>query len=187
MRAAFSHSPSRAAGQKVSRCIRPLRLIRELAFAAAVLILARALVDDVEVGPVLERLEDHPKKPLRLPDVLLSHAGRKPDTRCMAGRFVSPSPLCWPGGGTTERTGRDGESRIPGAVNALLPRSMLLLLLKLCLLKVALNKGRGDVVVEVVVEEEVDEAGAETTDAKLEDDDEVMTEAEATATVLYVM
>lgn len=33
----------------------------------------------------------------------------------------------------------------------------------------------------------VDEAGAETTGAKLEDDDDVMTEAEATATVLYVL
>jgi hypothetical protein len=56
----------------------------------------------------LERFEDQPNKPdLELED-LLSHEGRKAETRCMAGLLASPSPPSWPGGGTTERMGIKG-------------------------------------------------------------------------------
>lgn len=115
MRAAFSHSRSRVAGQKASLCMRlPPRLIRELAFAAAVLILARVLGDGSAPLPVLERFDQPKKVGLGLDEdveVLLSHEGRKDETRCIAGRLASPSPLSSPGGGTTERTGRDGVCR----------------------------------------------------------------------------
>ena len=101
MRAAFSHSPSRVAGQNASRWIQPFAL------AAAVFILARA--QEFATVIVLERFEDQPKRLGRVPDDLLSHEGRKEETRCMAGRLASPSPPSGPGGDTTERTGTRGK------------------------------------------------------------------------------
>lgn len=143
MRAAFSHSRSSVAGQKASRCIRLLpRLIRELAFAAAVLILAKALGDAKAALPVLVRF-DQPKKAGRGPvdevEALLSHEGRKDETRCMAGRLASPSPLSSPGGGTTERTGRDGVCRCADE-DEVEAEVRLLLGLALCLWKPVLTE-----------------------------------------------
>jgi hypothetical protein len=60
---------------------------------------------DIEV---LERFEDQPNKPALEFEDLLSHEGRKAETRCMAGLLASPSPPSWPGGGTTERMGMQG-------------------------------------------------------------------------------
>jgi hypothetical protein len=101
MRAAFSHSRSRVAGQKASRWTRPLAL------AAEVFILDNEFefATDIEV---LERFDDQPNKPALEFEDLLSHEGRKAETRCMAGRLASPSPPSWPGGGTTERMGMQG-------------------------------------------------------------------------------
>lgn len=101
MRAAFSHSRSRVAGQKASFCTRPLAL------AAVVFILDNELwfATDMEA---LERFEDQPNKLDLVLEDLLSHEGRKAETRCMAGLLASPSPPSWPGGGTTERMGIEG-------------------------------------------------------------------------------
>ena len=78
MRAALSHSKSKVAGHRVSRCTRAL--------AAATLILESAL-------GVLDRL-GHPKKPPPLlPEVLFSHEGRKEETRCI-GRVLAAAGVC---------------------------------------------------------------------------------------------
>ena len=156
MRAAFSHSRSRVAGQKASRWTRPFAL------AAAVFILVNelAFATDMEV---LERFEDQPKRPWREPEDLLSQDGRKEETRCMAGRLTSPSPPSWPGGGTTERMG------IGGALLVLLPMPVVLLLEVVRKWTVFLEAGLEDedtvvanVEVDLGVGEEVEEAGDET-------------------------
>jgi hypothetical protein len=101
MRAAFSHSRSSVAGQKASLWTRPFAL------AAVVFILDNELwfATDIEA---LERFEDQPNKPDLVLEDLLSHEGRKAETRCIAGLLASPSPPSWPGGGTTERIGIEG-------------------------------------------------------------------------------
>jgi hypothetical protein len=154
MRAAFSHSRSRVAGQKASRCTRPLAL------AAAVFNLDNALefATDIEV---LERLEDQPKRPaLEPPDDLLSHEGRKEETRCMAGRLASPSPPSWPGGGTTERTG------IQGALLVLVLLEMIVVPERkwtdLLVGLVGTDTGVANVDVDLGVGDATDEAGDET-------------------------
>lgn len=92
IRAAFSHSRSRVAGQKASRWTRPLlRLVAVLDLLATLtLMLARPLVLVVD-----DRRFDHPNNPPVLfvgaalfeleaeLEALLSHEGKKADTRCI--------------------------------------------------------------------------------------------------------
>lgn len=102
MRAAFSHSRSSVAGQKASLWTRPFAL------AAKVFILDNELEFATDIEALLERFEDQPNKLALVLEFLLSHEGRKAETRCMAGFLASPSPPSWPGGGTTERIGIEG-------------------------------------------------------------------------------
>lgn len=120
MRAAFSHSKSRVAGQKASRRTLPwmmLPVLLFLALAALTLILAMPLAP-LFLLPPMPDWPGHEKKPPPPPaadllvavepplfEFLLSHEGRKAETRCMVWRVE--------GGGrkTSLRRRRAGQAR----------------------------------------------------------------------------